>query len=194
MLWICRVPVGHSPFNPSLTKANSRLSFSPTVSFQPTIDSSPCEASKKEQSTNVSDLPLASVNMIGRGREPLRARRGKHDTNSPLFSSPDSDYSPGLDQVLVGQEGAFWGTRFRVAIPYNYEQPSSSSGVMSPEPLKSLFQWSDDEGETSGYASLVTVSSVQIGRASVNMADNNNDDLRQWMEAQEQTFRDSKKL
>jgi len=29
--------------------------------------------------------------------------------------------------------------------PYNYEQPSSSTGVMSPEPLKSLFHWSDDE-------------------------------------------------
>jgi len=60
---------------------------------------------------------------------------------------------------------------------------------MLPKPLKSLFQLSDDEGEASGYASSVTVSFVQIGRLSANMADNNNDDLRQWMEAQEQTFR-----
>ena len=58
---------------------------------------------------------------------------------------------------------------------------------MSPEPLKSLFQWSDDEGEASGYTSSATVSSVQTGRVSVNMIDNNNDDLRRWMEAQEQT-------
>jgi len=85
------------------------------------------------------------------------------------------DYNPCLGQVLVGQESAFRGTRFRVAIPYKYEQPSSSTGVVSPESLKSLFQWSDDEGEASGYASSATVSSVQTGRA--NMADNNNDDL-----------------
>ena len=39
------------------------------------------------------------------------------------------------------------------------------------------------------YASLATVSSVQIGRVSDNMADNNNDDLRQRMEAQEKTSR-----
>jgi len=31
---------------------------------------------------------------------------------------------------------------------------------MSPEPLKSLFQWSNDEGEASGYAYSATVSSV----------------------------------
>jgi len=60
---------------------------------------------------------------------------------------------------------------------------------MLPESLKSLFQWSDDEGEASGYASLATVSSVQTGRVSANMTDNNNDDLRQRMEAQEQTYR-----
>jgi len=57
--------------------------------------------------------------------------------------------------------------------------------VISPEPLKSLFQWSDDEGEASGYASLATVSSIQTGRVSVHMADNGNDDLRRRMEAQE---------
>ena len=82
--------------------------------------------------------------------------------------------------MLVGQEGAFRGTRSTVAIPYDYEQPSSSTVVMSPEPLKSLFHWSDDEGgEASGYASSATVSSVQTGRVSANMADNNNNDLRQ---------------
>ena len=31
------------------------------------------------------------------------------------------------------------------------------------------------------------VSSVRTGRVSVHMADNDNDDLRRWMEAQEQT-------
>jgi len=48
-----------------------------------------------------------------------------------------------------------------------------------------------DEGEASRYASLVTVSFVQTGRVSVNMADNSNDELRRWMEAQEQTFKAS---
>ena len=125
------------------------------------------------------DPPSASVNMIGRGREPLNARRGRRDTNSPSFSSPDSDYSPGLTQVLVGQEGAFRGTRSRVAILYNYEQSCSATGVISLELLKSLFQWSDDEGKASGYAFSVTIRSVQTSRVSANMADNNNDDLRQ---------------
>jgi len=59
--------------------------------------------------------------------------------------------------------------------------------VISPESLKSLFQWSDDEGEASGYASSATVSSVQMGRISALMADNDNDDLRRLMKAQEQT-------
>jgi len=62
---------------------------------------------------------------------------------------------------------------------------------MSPNLLKSLFQWSDDEGgEASWYTSSATVSSVQTGSVSANMVDNNNDDLRQRMEAQEQTFRE----
>jgi len=61
--------------------------------------------------------------------------------------------------------------------------------VTSPEPLKCLFQWSDDEEKASGYASSATVSFVQTGRVSDNMADNNNDDLRQWIEAQDYTFR-----
>ena len=94
---------------------------------------------KKSKTLNLPDLPSASVNMIG-VREPLRRRRGRRDTNFPLFSSTDLDYSPILGHVLVGQERAFQGTRSRIAIPYNYEQPSSSTGVMSPEPLKSLFQ------------------------------------------------------
>ena len=45
------------------------------------------------------------------------------------------------------------------------------------------------EEEARGYASSVTVSSVQTGRVSADIADNNNDDLRQRMEAQEQTSR-----
>jgi len=62
---------------------------------------------------------------------------------------------------------------------------------MSPEPLRSLFLWSDDEEDASGYASSAAVSSVQTGIASVNMANDNNhdDDLHRCMEAQEQTFR-----
>ena len=53
--------------------------------------------------------------------------------------------------------------------------------------MRSLFQWLDNEGEASGYASSATVSSVRTGRVSAHMADNDNDDLRQRMEAQEQT-------
>ena len=60
---------------------------------------------------------------------------------------------------------------------------------MSPELLKSLIQWSNDEGKASGYASSVTVSSVQTGRVSVHIADNSNDDLCRRMEAQEQAFK-----
>jgi len=71
----------------------------------------------------------------------------------------------------------FRSTRSRVTIPYDYEQPSSSAKVLSPEPLKSLFQWSDEEGEASSYASSATVSLVQAVKASAHMDDNSNDDL-----------------
>jgi len=87
--------------------------------------------------------------MIGRGRESHRGKRAPHGANSPSFSSPDPDYSPGLGQILVEEEGVFRSTRSRVAIPYSYEQPSSSTGVTSPEPMRRLFQWSDDEEEDS---------------------------------------------
>jgi len=61
---------------------------------------------------------------------------------------------------------------------------------MSPELLRNLFQWSDNEREVSGYASSATVSSEQTRMMFVNMAENNLDeDLRWQMEAQEQTFR-----
>jgi len=53
--------------------------------------------------------------------------------------------------------------------------------------MKRLFQWSEDEGEDSGYASSATVSSVRTDRVSVHMADNGNDDLRRQLETQEQT-------
>jgi len=56
--------------------------------------------------------------------------------------------------------------------------------------LGHLFQWSDDEEEVNGFASSAAISFVQTGFVSVNMADNNNDDdLRRRMEAQEQAFR-----
>ena len=77
------------------------------------------------------------------------------------------------------QQGVFQGTRLRVAIPYDYGQPSSSTGAVSPTPLRNLFQWSDNEEEASGYASSAIISSVWTGLVSANMADNNDDDLRQ---------------
>jgi len=60
---------------------------------------------------------------------------------------------------------------------------------VSPAPLRNLFQWSDYEEEASGYASSATISSVRTELVSANVADNNDDDLRRRMEAQEQTFR-----
>jgi len=187
LLWTSRMSVGDSSLvHCQLGPVPATLPVWQSVFDRLSIPA-PVKHHKKSKPWNLPDLPSAFVNMIGRGREPLRSRRGWWDTNFPSFSSPDSDYSPGLGQVLVGQEDVFRGTRSRVEIPYNYEQPSSSTGVMSPEPLKSLFQWYDDEGEASGYAFSATVSSVQIDRVSVNMTDNNNDDLRRQMEAQEQT-------
>ena len=122
--------------------------------------------------------------MTGRGRE---LRRGKQASDDTPYSSPDPDYSPGLGEVLVHEEGVFRNTRSRVAVPYTYEQSSSSVAVASPQPKRGSVQWSDEEDEDSGYASSTTVSSVRTDRASVNMADNANDDLRRRLEAQEQT-------
>ena len=123
--------------------------------------------------------------MTGRGRE---LRRGRQTSDDAPYSSPDPDYSTGLGEVLVHEEGVFRNTRSRVAIPYSYEQPSSSTTLASSQPRRSL-QSSDEEDEDSGYASSTTVSLVRTDRASVNMADNVNDDLRQCLEAQEQTSR-----
>jgi len=125
--------------------------------------------------------------MIGRGLESHRGRRAPRGANSPSFSSPDPNYSPGLGQVLVEDEGVFRSTKSRVAVPYSYEQSSSSTRVTSPEPMRRLFQWSDEEEKDSGYASSATVSSIRIDKVSVHMADNGNDDLRRRLEAQEQT-------
>jgi len=128
-----------------------------------------------------------------KGTGPHRSRRAPRGANSPSFSSPDLDYSPGLGQVLVEEEGVFQSTRSRVAISYSYEQPFSSTGVTSQEPMRRLFQWSDEEEEDSGYASSVTVSSIRTDRVLVHIADNRNDDLRRQLKAQEQTSRLSKK-
>jgi len=60
--------------------------------------------------------------------------------------------------------------------------------------LRSLFQWSDDDEEASGYASSATIISEQTGVMSVNIADNNHDDPRQCMEAQEKLSELNKQL
>jgi len=77
------------------------------------------------------DPVSASVNMTGRGRE---LRRGSRTSDDTPCSSPDPDYSPGLGEVLVHEEGVFRNTRSRVAIPYSYEQPSSSMALTSSQP------------------------------------------------------------
>jgi len=113
------------------------------------------------------------------------SRRQRQETFTPPTNSPDFDYSPSLSQVLVNQNGVFQGICSRVAIPYDYGQPSLSTVVMSSTPLRNLFQWSDDEKEASGYVSSTTISSVLTGLLSANMADNHDDDLRRRMEAHE---------
>jgi len=146
--------------------------------FDRLSEQAPVKHHKRNVSQDLLDLPSASVNMIGRGRAPYRGGRVSYAPHSPSSSSPDSDYSPGLRQVLVHEEGVFRNTRSRVVIPYRYEQPSSSTTVTSPEPMRQLFQWSDEEDEDSGYASSAIVSSIRTDKASVHMADNGNDDLR----------------
>ena len=86
------------------------------------------------------DLPLRLSILWEEDEDRSGGRRGRQDADSSPFSSSDSYYIPGLSQVLVGQEGVFQGTRSRVAILYNYEQSSSSIGVISPEPSKIIFQ------------------------------------------------------
>ena len=113
--------------------------------------------------------------MTGRGRE---LRRGRQTADETPYSSPDPDYSPGLGEVLVHEEGVFQNTRSRVAMPYSYEHPSSSTVVASPELRRRSVQSSDGEDEDSGYASSATVSSVRTDRVSVNMTENGNNDLR----------------
>ena len=63
------------------------------------------QAPVKHRKRSISrDLPSASVNITGRGRELHRGRRASHDTS---YSSPDPDYSPALGEVLVYEEGVF---------------------------------------------------------------------------------------
>ena len=118
---------------------------------------------QKKKTTKVTHLVAASVNMISRGRDLFRSQKQRRETFTPPVCSPISDYNPSLSQVLVNQEGAFQGTRSRVAIPYDYGQYSSSTRAVSPTLLRSLFQWLDDEEEASRYASSVTISSVWTG-------------------------------
>ena len=56
-------------------------------------------------------LAAVFVNMIGREMDPTRSRRAQQGVHAPLVCSPDPDYSPGLNQVLIEPEGAFRGTR-----------------------------------------------------------------------------------
>jgi len=75
--------------------------------FDRLLVQAPVKHHKRSVLRNLPDLPSASVNMIGRGRDPRRGRRAPHAANSPPSSSPDLDYSPGLRQVLVHEEGVF---------------------------------------------------------------------------------------
>ena len=72
-------------------------------------------------------------------------------------------------------------------MPFNYDQPSSSGDAISPESLRHMFQWPDEEDEGSGYASFGTISSVQTRFVSVSLVDNSDANLYRRREAQEKT-------
>ena len=133
--------VGNTPLGPLPARTNPRHSSGRRSVFARLSVQAPVKHRKMSVSR---DLPFASVNMTERGQELRRDRQASHST-------PDPDYSPGLGEVLV-HEGVFRNTRSRVAIPYSYEQPSSSTALASPEPRRAL-QLSDEEDEDSGYAS-----------------------------------------
>ena len=63
--------------------------------------------SQRKKAIKVSHLTAASVNMISRGRDLLQSQRRKWEVHTSSVSSPHFDYSPGLGQILVEQEGAF---------------------------------------------------------------------------------------
>ena len=64
---------------------------------------------KRNKARNMPDFPSASVNIIGRGCEPLRGRRGRRDTNcNPLLpdvritvSVRDTTYNVDLTFLVV---------------------------------------------------------------------------------------------
>jgi len=143
------IPTTHSQNQQSVF---DRLSF--------TAQTSKRLKSLKKKLSEVPDLSAASVNMTSRGNDQQWAIRRRQGVKPPSFSSRDSDYSPGLGQILVRQEGTFQGTNSRVARPFNYDQPSSSGGAISPEPLRHMFQWLDEKEEGSDYASSSTIISI----------------------------------
>ena len=85
--------------------------------FDRLSEQAPVKHSKRNVSQDLSDLPSVSVNMIRRGRAPHRGGRASHAPNSPSSSSPDPDYSPGLGEVLVHEEGVFRNTDLGLQYP-----------------------------------------------------------------------------
>ena len=99
--------VGNGPFSPLPTRTSATTLPVRQSIFDRLLVRAPIKHHKKGKSRNLPDLLSAPVNVIGRGREPFKSRQGRRDANSPSFSSPDPDYSPGLGQVLVDEEGVF---------------------------------------------------------------------------------------
>jgi len=74
----------------------------PTNGIQPVVSPNFQETrSQKKNVTEVSHLIAPSSNMISRGRDVFHSRKQTQGTFTPLASSSDSDYSPGLSQVVV---------------------------------------------------------------------------------------------
>ena len=115
--------------------------------------------SLKKNSSKVPELSADTVNMTSSGEgKQRRPRRRRHKVALTPTNSSDSDYSPGLSQIWLNQDGTFRGTRSRVAIPFNYGPSFLGSSLSGP--LRNMFQWSDAEEEASGYASSSTVNSI----------------------------------
>jgi hypothetical protein len=84
--------------------------------------------SLRNKSSRVPDTPEATVKMTSRGEgRQQRPRRRSQGVALPSPNSLDSDYNPGLAQILLNQDGTFRGTRSRVAIPFDYGLSPSRS-------------------------------------------------------------------
>ena len=108
----------HSTLHPILFGVNPHNIFSKsTIGVQPIISANIRETQVPEEEDQKGALPCSSLNMKQKEGSTMILEK-KKEVHTPPASF--SDYSPGLGQVLVKQEGAFQDTRSKIAIPYSY--------------------------------------------------------------------------